>query len=384
MVKYRFFATKGFERLGELFNLPSFTITKNMNALGMGNFTFATKTSDPFYQDLIQRKITGIEIERITQNRSEIEFKRTFNFNIGIPQFEVNGKAVTATAEGQDEFRVMNYRIVYPDPTKDPDAWAVEFDTRSGPASDVIKDYARNNFGSLALSPRQFPDITIEANNGIGDSVEENARKNNLLELAQDLALRGGDLVFGFVNLELIIRGIIDSGSSLGPGRKMIQSYMWLRADPQSNFLIGEGTGDGAARQHASASNSGSIVDFERREGAVDLRSIPATAGELEAATAAELLKTDARDGVTFVLIETPDIILFDNIDIGVQITFTDGTFSITEAIRQIIISKTAGAEEKINITAGPPEFRPDTGSNRAKQDKANSNKRLSSLERNK
>lgn len=77
------------------------------------------------------------------------------------------------------------------DPDDDPIA-AGGYSTKSGPADDVMRAYAREQCGDLCLTPsRQFPNFNVGPVGSVGSGVGKRARYENLFELFQELSRSG-------------------------------------------------------------------------------------------------------------------------------------------------------------------------------------------------
>ena len=94
---------------------------------------------------------------------------------------------------GASDDITLSERLAYPTPsTADVTAQTSSYDTRTGVAETVIKEYVDANIGPSAPVARQLANLTIETNSFRGDTVYASARFDGLQELIYDLAQVGG------------------------------------------------------------------------------------------------------------------------------------------------------------------------------------------------
>lgn len=94
---------------------------------------------------------------------------------------------------GIDDSSAIADHLAYPEPSNaSVDTQATDFDSRSGFAETVIKEYVSANIAAGAGTVRALPYLTVEADQGRGSIVSATARFNNLQTLLYDLATTGG------------------------------------------------------------------------------------------------------------------------------------------------------------------------------------------------
>lgn len=136
------------------------------------------------------------------------------------------GRKVTLTGWSDNVW--LNRRIAHMEPATAAPPYATDaHDSRSGAASQVIREYVDANLGPAALPPRRVPGLTIRSDPAMGSNISGEARLQNLLEFIRGLAVSGGGLGFG----------IYQAGNHL-------EFQMWQPADLSATVKFSEALGN--------------------------------------------------------------------------------------------------------------------------------------------
>ncbi len=374
------YLTKNGVNLGPTSRCSGFSFDRTLNELGGGSIGLLSIRNGEFYQDMVFRDFNGADI---------VVDGKTFSFFMEIPKSTIKGDFVKSSGKLIDEFRYLQWRNGYPDPANVVGAWTAESDDIVDFSSNVIKEYCRRNFGASALTPRQFPGVTISADDNVGKTIDGSMRNKILLPILQGYALNGADIegndvVMIWDDNELTIREIIDSGIVLSYENKNIANLIWTGGGVDSNFVIGMGRGQAVAREFVPASDSLSIMNEGRRELPVDFRNVADVAGALQQAADSRLLELNRPVGAVARITETPDFQLFRDLDVGYTVTITDGIQSLFAVVRQIKINKaTPSSKTTKDIIVGAAGQKADDGKSKLRGKIRSQNDRTSNLERN-
>jgi hypothetical protein len=190
-------------------------------------------------------------------------------------RWQASGK--TLMVSGRDNINLLSNRVVYPGAY--PFA-AAQFDTRTGKAETVIKDYVYYNCGAGAALERQEIGLTVQVDIGAGNTITGQGRLQNLLQFIRSLAA-AGEVGFRFAGLEFQVyqprdlTGLIIFSEELGS----LESYDYYVEAPLADFIIAGGSGSGTGRTFATAGDWTAIGRYGRIEGFKDLRSSGSTSG---------------------------------------------------------------------------------------------------------
>lgn len=178
-------------RMQQLANYAALTWVRSLNSIGSFSLDFAR---DAFDANLYQ-KDRMIEILRYVEG--------------GSPQHVMTGflRKRRRWMEGSNRFiRIVGYDGVYLLTARIIGAAAGSAQsTKNGPADDVMKEYVREQLGSLASGERNWSDVFgVQADFGLGPSVRKGASRRALLTVLQELsaqaAAKGTRIFFDVVN----------------------------------------------------------------------------------------------------------------------------------------------------------------------------------------
>lgn len=193
------------------------------------------------------------------------------------------------TISGCDD-NVWLKRIAYPEINGNFAASA--YNIRSGAAETVMKHFVNVNAGPGALPERRK--LSLEVDRGIGLNVTGKARFNNLIEFLQSIALSGGDLGFRVLQanntLEFQVYDPADKTKTafFSPLLGNLLEFEYTYENPETNYVIVGGGGEGVNRIIRQRGDSASIVEHGRYETFVDQRDTTEV-NELEQAMDEEL-----------------------------------------------------------------------------------------------
>lgn len=194
-----------------------------------------------------------------------------------------------------DQAVYADWRIVVPQS-------GYEHDERSGAADDVLKAYVYYHAGAGAASDRQFPDLTVEANEGAASYITYRARYDSLLNVLRKCAeAKGVDWRFvpqdSGCEFQTAVPWGVDRTKGNGVNTECVFSVdrrdflgqSWVSdALGHYNYMYVAGQGAGVDRNVVERYNSGHIATYKRRERLVDARQLSLTSS-LEARGDAEI-----------------------------------------------------------------------------------------------
>lgn len=243
---------------------------------------------------------TGIIVER---NRKVI-----FSGPVTGRKRHWNNEGDRIVVNGFDDTIWLSRNLAYPVPLGPPYS-SKAYDKRTGNAETIMKQYVDVNIGPNARSDRRVTKLEIEADKGIGKSVTGNARFHPLLELNTKLALAGGDLGFRIIqvnsNLEFQVYDPSDKTKEVffSPLLGNLQSFEYTLDDPETNYAIVGGGGEGTERTFIEGGRTDSISKYGRIETFVDQRDTTETS-ELQQSLDEELIEKSSKSSLSIVPID--------------------------------------------------------------------------------
>lgn len=188
----------------------------------------------------------------------------------------------TITFGGATDEVWLARRFCFPDPTQYPDftthKWAVDYDSRTGHAETLMKQFVDVNLGPSALtSPqdRRLPLLSIPTTAGLGVSLTEQGRLQTLLALLQTIAAASG---LGFFLTATPAGAVFDVFQpadrsvdvKLSSRDGNIAAYDSRTAAPAATVLHAGGQGDLALRVFSRSADTGLIAKYGLIEQFVD------------------------------------------------------------------------------------------------------------------
>lgn len=239
-----------------------------------------------------------------------------------------------------------------------------QYDSESGPAETVIKTYANFNAGPGAITARQVPHLTIEADAAQGSNVTYNARFDNLLQMdmggaLQVLATAGGVgmkviQLPGSLDFQVYVPTVAPKGKfSVDLGN--LGSFEYINDfQSMSNYVVVAGGGEGTSRSFYQTGDAASIATYGRCEQfnnggtSTDKSQLAMQAGSSLASTAnkltfnAEFYETD---GIQYVR----------DFNLGDTVSVTIDGVTLTDIMREVSITLDAANGETLRIGIGTP-----------------------------
>ncbi|MBA4495093.1 hypothetical protein ACFO25_09880 [Paenactinomyces guangxiensis] len=239
-----------------------------------------------------------------------------------------NGEERTLTLSGADEKIYLTSELALPDPWHYTTTFNSAYDSRSGAAERVLKNYIDLNIGPNAVAERKIPGLVIETNQDRGNNVYYIARFDKLLKVCQDIILHipgyNFDIVVNDSNkLEFKLVPWVDrwaKGVEFSERLRNLIGYDYTYERPDRNFVLVGGGQDGGTtpvyRKFAYSGNEwsrnrwGNVVEFIDKRGTVDVNELKQAAWDA--------LKLE--DGK-----EKPDENMIGKINVTAQITQVKG-----------------------------------------------------------
>ncbi|MBT2656612.1 siphovirus ReqiPepy6 Gp37-like family protein [Bacillus sp. ISL-18] len=225
---------------------------------------------------------------------------------------------------GVDDSIWLLRRLVYPEPNGQ--FTLKDYDVRTGLAESIIKQYVSFNLGSRARLERQIPNFVIEEDIGLGKKVTGNGRFETLLDLSTSLALAGGDLGFRTIqvnkSLEFQVYQPEDKTKTaiFSPLLGNLSEFEYTSEDPETNYVIVGGGGEGKARITLQNGDSASITEYGRIESFVDQRNTTDQA-ELTQSLNQELTEKSIKNSLSITPIETESLSFGRDYNLGDKVS---------------------------------------------------------------
>lgn len=241
----------------------SATITGRFNAVSSWELTLPTATDG--CQALLTvdrpRVIFSRQVGEVFRSGPPIDFTRTI---------DDTGDMMTIT--GVDDLCWLARRVAHPQPgTASPPYSSAAYDTRTGPASQVIAAYVNANAGPGAVPARQVPDLLVPTPPALGPTITRKLRYQNLLEMMTRIADGAGlgievvDMTFGVFTPSGSARFSVELGT--------LASSESSFTIPEANHVYLAGTGEGTARLIVEVEDGISVDQWGRVETFDDQRN---------------------------------------------------------------------------------------------------------------
>lgn len=229
------------------------------------------------------------------------------------------------TVTGYDDLIYIYRSLAYPVPLGPPYT-SQAYDIRTGVAETIIKQFVDVNIGPNARSDRRIQNLILQPDQGLGKTVTGRARFHSLIELFRMLALAGGDLGFRIVQVDKSLEFQVYQPSDktkevvFSPLLGNLIDFEYLTADPDTNYVVVGGGGEGTARTILERGDSTSISKYGRIESFVDRRDTTDQA-ELEQSLNEELAQKAERTGLSIVPIDIEGTSFNANYNLGDKVS---------------------------------------------------------------
>ncbi|MEH7511599.1 siphovirus ReqiPepy6 Gp37-like family protein [Gottfriedia acidiceleris] len=253
------------------------------------------------------------------------------------------------TVNGFDDLILLQRNLALPGFSGFPYSYN-DYDVRTGKAETVMKAYLNANIGANARSERKV-EITTQTDSGLGKTVTGRARFHTLLELFTSLALAGGDLGFRIIQvnnaLQFQVYQPIDKSKTavFSPLQGNLLEFEYSTEDPEANYTIVGGGGEGKDRIILEKGNSLSISNYGRIETFLDRRDTSDTI-ELTQSMDEELSSKAEKMSLSITPIDTEMLAFGTDYTVGdiVSVILADSNDvtsiqKITDVVREIKLS---------------------------------------------
>lgn len=269
------------------------------------------------------------------------------------------------TLTGVDDNVCLSRRLALPTPGGT--NYGSSFDVRSGPAETIMKQYVNYNAGPLALSQRQVPGLTIEADQARGASISGSARFDNLLTLLQNLALAGGDLGFKVVQVgnglqfQVYLPTDCTETAIFSPMLGNLIGFGYSQTAPVANYIIaGNGSTTSTSLMFSEAGDSDSIDTYGRIETYYDDSGVT-NSTQLAQDVQTQLSQNAQQSSMTLTALDTGAVQYLRDYSLGdtvsVVVPLKDGGVDvIQDVVRSINLTLTNNNGEQISPTIGTPQ----------------------------
>lgn len=269
-------------------------------------------------------------------------------------------------ASGPDDTVWLARRVTSPDPSlSGPDGShhynTHGYDTRTGVAETIMRQYVNLNAGPGAVVARRVSGLTLAPDEARGTSVTGNERWGTLLDALRSLAQAGGGLGFRILQigsaLQFGVYAPADRTASavFSKERGNLQTFRYRQAAPSGNYIYELGGGDLTARTIVEGSDSASVTAWGRIEATQDRRDTTDTAVLVQAATDT-LAASAGSTSLSLTPIDTDSLAFWTDYTLGDQVTVVvDGT-PVSDVLRELAITLQGTGTEVLAPTVGTPD----------------------------
>lgn len=264
------------------------------------------------------------------------------------------GRFDTWRVGGPDDTGRLARNLVLPHAGPGPYTLAA-YNTKSGPAENVMRAYVRETVGETAYVTQQQRSINgfnSGVDGGIGRDVTASPRFDTLLEVLQDLAERGGldddnPLYFRVLQdtddptvLNFLVTVPVDRSREVvfAEDRKNLLGYTEKEIAPKANYVIVGGKGELEQQVTTEWGETSSINRYGWTEGYVNKTNLDASA-DLNAVAVAELIKSRPRSAVEITVIDTDAIQAFRDYGVGDRVTCVFDGVARSGIVRELSVS---------------------------------------------
>lgn len=301
-------------RIGEITDFQKLEFIPCFN--DVGPFMLELPTDSEMAREIIKPK-TGIIVKRNNQT--------LFSGPVTRRNRKWINKEDRIIVSGYDDMIHLLRSPAYPVPNGPPYT-SQEYDVRTGKSETIMKQYVDANIGLNARTERRVPKLVTEVDKGLGEIVTGRARFQSLLDLFIPLAISGGNIGFRVVqvgkNLEFQVYEPSDKTKSVffSPLLGNLLGFDYTLEDPEANYLVAGGGGEGTARTFLERGDSASIAKSGRIESFIDQRNTSDTV-ELEQAIQEELAQKAEKTSLSITPIDTDSIAFGRDYNLGDKVS---------------------------------------------------------------
>lgn len=321
------------ERVAQVEDFASCELVERFNAVGAWMLTVhANSTSAP----LLATPQYGIEVVRKSDGETLLSGPMTKR------RRERTADDNKLVVSGPDQNVWLSRRRAHPQPTTaSPPYNSQAYDTRTGVASTIMRQYADVNAGGGALAARQVPRLTLASDPAVGNSVTGQARWQSLLELEQELALAGGNLGFRIAkdgtDLVFEVYQPQDKTTTVlfSDALGTVAEFEYEATAPAATYLYVGGGGEGTARVIREGPEPDEYSTWSRIEEFQDRRDTSDTA-VLDQEQAKTLTEKASVTGLSITPIDKPDQMYRTHYDLGDKVTAVIDGAPVQELITEV------------------------------------------------
>jgi hypothetical protein len=332
MVKYQLYVRdSNFNRVAEIDDYTKLDIILNFNAIGTWSLELPSNTD------------AAIELSQPNAGLIVIRNGKTLFSGPATARnrkWSIDSDVLTIT--GVDDNVFLQRFLAYP---CNPPYTQTDYDVRTGSAESIMKQYVDANIGENALSNRKI-NITNEVDRGQGSTITGRARFQTLMDLFSNLAISGGDIGFKVVQVgnglqfQVYVPQDYTKSVIFSPMLGNLFDFEYNDTDPDVNYVISGGTGEGTARIFVEQGDNTSIANYGRREEFLDKRDTSDTI-EITQSIIEELTQKANQTSLSITPADTDSIAFGRDYNLGdkVSVVLTRPNVIVTEEILNIFLS---------------------------------------------
>lgn len=255
------------------------------------------------------------------------------------------------TLTGVDDLVWLRRRIVHPQPGSAAPPYSTSaYDSRTGPASQVLAGYVDRNAGPSATPLRQVPGLSVPVPAPFGPTVSMDGRYQGLLDFVQSAAraarvgVRVRDLVFEVFQPAGSAVFSVDLGT--------LAAWEATSEAPELNYAYLAGGGEGTARLIREYADAASISVWGRSETFRDRRDTTDVA-DLDQAGAEALAEGARPPVVAMQVLDTAAQQFLRDWNVGDTATVRVGSTTITDVIAEAMVELQPNAPPRVAPVLG-------------------------------
>jgi len=269
------------------------------------------------------------------------------------------------TVNFTNDLAVIAGRLTYPNPAQAASAQTVENYVRTSVnAETLLRDLVNLNAGPGALPERRVPRLVLGAVAGVGTTTSLTTRFEPLGDVLRSVALSGGDLAFGTVQvgdqIEFRVweRRDLTSTARFSFDLNNLRHVHYKLSAPTVTAAIVGGSGEGTARTIVEVTDTDAESTWWRVEKWVDQGGVADDAnGELTRAGQEELASGAAPVELSTLTVDTEDLQAGRDFAVGDLVTIALPTgVEVAEYVRSDTLTATPDGGESVVSVIGTPD----------------------------
>lgn len=269
------------------------------------------------------------------------------------------------TVNFTSDLAVIVGRLTYPNPAQSASAQTVEHYVRTSVNAEILlRDLVNLNAGPGALPERRVPRLVLGAVAGVGTTTSLTTRFEPLGDVLRSVALSGGDLAFGTVQvgdqIEFRVweRRDLTSTARFSFDLNNLRHVHYKLSAPTVTAAIVGGSGEGTARTIVEVTDTDAESTWWRVEKWVDQGGVADDAnGELTRAGQEELASGAAPVELSTLTVDTEDLQAGRDFAVGDLVTIALPTgVEVAEYVRSDTLTATPDGGESVVSVIGTPD----------------------------